>query len=90
MKAIHLGMLRRALTIRYYGYGEGRDNLPKDMQGIFENMPVYSKHPREHIGLFTIMVNPGSDRMKRGRYPHRIFVLIKDRWVPAGRVAQIK
>jgi len=89
-KPVHMGMLRHAITARIYGYGYGKDKLPRDMECTLFNIPLYSAWGQELLGSYTIRVVKGSEGKRRGQSPHRIFVVVNDRLIPAGRLAQAK
>jgi hypothetical protein len=89
-KPVHMGMLRRAVTVRHYGYGQGKDKLPRDMECALFNVPLYSAWGRNYLGSYTIRVVKGSEGKRRGQSPHRVFVVLNDRLIPAGRLAQAK
>lgn len=85
-------MLRRALTCRHYGAGNVKNKLPRDMEGSYDNIPCYTGcgNLTDLIALFTVVVKRGSNGKRRGCSPHRIFIKIGDRLIPAGRLAQAK
>ena len=89
-KPVHMGMLRRALTVRIYGHGNGKNKLPRDMECTLFNVSLYSSWGQDHLGSYTIRVVKGSEGKRRGQSPHRIFVVVNDRLIPAGRLAQAK
>lgn len=89
-KRVHMSMLRRAVTVRHYGYGHGKDKLPRDMECTLLDVPLYSAWGREYLGSYTVRVTKGSVGKRRGQSPHRVFVILNDKLIPAGRLAQAK
>jgi hypothetical protein len=89
-KRVHMGRLRRTVTALHYGYGQDKDKLPRDMECTLLDVPLYSAWGQDFLGYYTIRVVKGSEGKRRGQSPHRIFVVVNDRLIPAGRLAQAK
>lgn len=88
-RKVKMNMLRRALMVRHYGSGKGSVKLPRHMEGTFKDVSVYNWRG-EFIGLHEILVKKGSEGLRRGASPHRVFIVINGRLIPAGRFHQAK
>lgn len=101
-RPVDMDRLRRAILVAA-GFPVPRENvsvkLPRDMEAVFPYIDLMDSYGK-FLGSFVVRVNKtgtpssthtfGGKPYVRGSFPHRIFIMVGTRAIPAGRLNQAK